>query len=132
VGCHSGCQGRYEDGIANEATFFALLFYLRAYTQPSRGLGGYGYVELMPGLENNKWRYVEVLGRYFDRDKFEGFKARFYKLQGWDPQSGYLTRDKWKSLGLDYVANELDKNGKLGKAQISNAETGDPIRRIGA
>jgi aldehyde:ferredoxin oxidoreductase len=27
VGCHSGCRGRYEDGLGNEATCFASLFY---------------------------------------------------------------------------------------------------------
>ncbi|MGW8301136.1 MAG: aldehyde ferredoxin oxidoreductase N-terminal domain-containing protein [Desulfobacterales bacterium] len=32
VGCHSGCRGRYEDGIGNEATCFTTLFYLNADT----------------------------------------------------------------------------------------------------
>lgn len=32
VGCHSGCRGRYEDGIGNEATCFTTLFYLYADT----------------------------------------------------------------------------------------------------
>lgn len=30
VGCHSGCRGRYEDGLGNEATCFTTLFYLYA------------------------------------------------------------------------------------------------------
>jgi aldehyde:ferredoxin oxidoreductase len=32
VGCHSGCRGRYEDGLGNEATCFTSLFYLYAQT----------------------------------------------------------------------------------------------------
>ena len=32
VGCHSGCRGRYEDGLGNEATCYATLFYLYAQT----------------------------------------------------------------------------------------------------
>ena len=49
-------------------------------------------------------------------DKFDEFKTRFYKLQGWDTTSGYPTRDTLKSLDLSYVAEELEKHGKLGKA----------------
>jgi aldehyde:ferredoxin oxidoreductase len=32
VGCHSGCRGRYEDGLGNEATCFTSLFYLYGQT----------------------------------------------------------------------------------------------------
>ena len=32
IGCHSGCRGRYEDGLGNEATCFATIFYLFADT----------------------------------------------------------------------------------------------------
>jgi aldehyde:ferredoxin oxidoreductase len=55
-------------------------------------------------------------GRYFDKDKFEELKTRFYKVQGWDPSTGYPKRATLDSLGLDYVADELDKNGRLSKA----------------
>ena len=30
VGCHSGCRGRYEDGLGNESTCFTTIFYLFA------------------------------------------------------------------------------------------------------
>jgi aldehyde:ferredoxin oxidoreductase len=98
-------QGRHRDMV-----HFADYYYTHPSASPD------GSAELMPGLENNKWDYIEVLGRHFDRDKFEGFKTRFYNLQGWDPTSGYPTGDTLKSIGLDYVADELTKNGKLGKA----------------
>ncbi len=31
IGCHSGCRGRYEDGLGNEATCYTTLFYLFAH-----------------------------------------------------------------------------------------------------
>jgi aldehyde:ferredoxin oxidoreductase len=68
----------------------------------------------MPGKENGKWGFYGYSQRTLDRDKFDEFKTRFYELQGWDIVTGYPTRSALKSLGLGYVADELEKNGKLG------------------
>ncbi len=68
----------------------------------------------MPGKENGKWAYIDTLGRTFDRKGVEEFKTHFYKLQGWDVSTGYPTRKTLTSLGLAYVADELEKAGKLG------------------
>jgi aldehyde:ferredoxin oxidoreductase len=68
----------------------------------------------MPGKENGKWDYYGYSQRTLDRDKFDEFKTRFYELQGWDTATGYPTRAVLESLGLGYVADELEKNGKLG------------------
>jgi aldehyde:ferredoxin oxidoreductase len=68
----------------------------------------------MPGKENGKWDYYGYSYRKLDRNKFDEFKTRFYELQGWDPTTGYPTRSALESLGLGYVADELEKNGKLG------------------
>jgi len=70
----------------------------------------------MPGKENGQWAYIETLGRTFDRQKVDEFKTHFYKLQGWDIKSGYPTRQTLESQGLAYVADELEKAGKLGSA----------------
>jgi aldehyde:ferredoxin oxidoreductase len=69
----------------------------------------------MPGKENGKWDYYGYSRRTLDRDKFDEFKTRFYRLQGWDESSGYPKRSTLESLGLDYVADELEKNDKSGK-----------------
>jgi aldehyde:ferredoxin oxidoreductase len=69
----------------------------------------------MPGKENGKWGFYSCSDRTLDRDKFDEFKTRFYRLQGWDTATGYPTRATLESLGLGYVADELEKNGKLGK-----------------
>jgi len=68
----------------------------------------------MPGKENGKWYYYGYTQRTLDRDKFDEFKTRFYELQGWDTDTGYPTRAALEPLGLGYVADELEKNGKLG------------------
>ncbi|MBC8420353.1 MAG: aldehyde:ferredoxin oxidoreductase, partial [Desulfobacterales bacterium] len=97
-------QGRHRDMVR-----FADYF----YTQYSSALDG--HPEYMPGRKNGKWQYIKTLGRHFDKNKFEEFKTRFYRLQGWDTASGYPTRATLESLGLGYVADELKKNDRLGK-----------------
>jgi aldehyde:ferredoxin oxidoreductase len=68
----------------------------------------------LPGKENGTWGYYGYSQRTLDRDGFDAFKTRFYELQGWDTATGYPTRATLESLGLGYVADELEKNGKLG------------------
>jgi len=70
---------------------------------------------LLPGRENGEWTYINAAGRFLDREKFEEFKTRFYTLAGWDPTTGYPTRSTLESLGLGYVADELEKTGRLGE-----------------
>jgi aldehyde:ferredoxin oxidoreductase len=69
----------------------------------------------MPGKENEKWGFYGYSERTLDRDKFDEFKTRFYELQGWDTATGYPTRAALESLGLGYVADELEENGRLGE-----------------
>jgi aldehyde:ferredoxin oxidoreductase len=68
----------------------------------------------MPGIRDGKWDYVETSRRHFDRDKFEDFKTRFYRFQGWNPAMGWPTRPTLDSMGLEAVADELEKHGRLG------------------
>lgn len=69
----------------------------------------------MPGKENGKWDYYGYSRRTLVRDKFDEFKTRFYEMQGWDTATGYPTRSALESLGLEYVADELERNGRIGK-----------------
>lgn len=68
----------------------------------------------MPVYEDGKWSYKSVAGRILDRDKFEDFKTRYYTLEGWDPASGWPTRETLAALDLGKVADELEQAGKLG------------------
>jgi aldehyde:ferredoxin oxidoreductase len=69
----------------------------------------------MPGKENGKWDYYGYSRRKLDKNKFDEFKTRFYRLQGWDTSSGYPKRSTLESLELGYVADELERNSKIGK-----------------
>jgi len=66
------------------------------------------------GKENGQWGFYGYSDRRLDRDKFDEFKTRFYELQGWDVATGYPTRAALESLGLAYVADELEQHGRLG------------------
>jgi aldehyde:ferredoxin oxidoreductase len=70
----------------------------------------------LPGKESGKWGYYGYSYRTLDRDGFDEFKTRFYELQGWDTATGYPTRATLESLGLGWVADELEEHGKLGDA----------------
>jgi aldehyde:ferredoxin oxidoreductase len=93
-------QGRHRD-MVHFADYI--------YSVPYKGFS------FMPGRKDGKWEYINISGRCIDKKEFEEFKTRFYQLEGWDPDTGYQTRSTLKSLNLGYVADELEKNGKLGK-----------------
>jgi aldehyde:ferredoxin oxidoreductase len=100
-------QGRHRD-MVHFADYI--------YTQP--GTRASGYPEYMPGINKGKWDFVVTSGRHFDKGKFEAFKTRFYQFQGWDTKTGFPTRKVLASLDLEDVAEELEKNGKLGTAKV--------------
>ncbi|NDJ74863.1 MAG: aldehyde:ferredoxin oxidoreductase [Chloroflexi bacterium] len=68
----------------------------------------------MPGIEHGRWGFYGYSQRTLDRDGFDEFKTRFYRLQGWDTTTGYPTRSALEALDLGYVADELEQQGKLG------------------
>ncbi|HAG07295.1 MAG: Aldehyde ferredoxin oxidoreductase [Clostridia bacterium 62_21] len=46
-----------------------------------------------------------------EREKFEAVKAEYYKLMGWDEETGVPTRATLERLGLKEVADRLEKSG---------------------
>jgi len=83
------------------------------YNVPYGGSGNFAMYYL-PGREKGRWDYIRVNGRCLDRAKFEEFKTRFYVLEGWDPRTGWPKRGTLESRGLKSVADELERNKKLG------------------
>jgi aldehyde:ferredoxin oxidoreductase len=65
----------------------------------------------------NRWQYEDVGPRHLDWDKFDKFKTRFYRYEGWDPATGWPTRSTLESLDLAHVADDLENWGKLGAEQ---------------
>lgn len=63
---------------------------------------------------NPQWEYRQVGGRHLDRNEFEGFKTRFYDLEGWDPSTGWPTESTLSLLGLGDAVEALAYWGKLG------------------
>jgi aldehyde:ferredoxin oxidoreductase len=99
-------QGRHRDMVK-----FADYMYKFSFS-------GEGYPKVyLPVLKNGRWEFADTLGKVFDRDKMEEFKTRFYELQGWDVKTGYPTRTTLASMGLNHIADELERKGKLGKAK---------------
>lgn len=97
-------QGRHR-GMVHFADYI--------YKVPSEGMMSMGYY--MPGRENGAWDYIPVHDRFIDKEKFEEWKTKFYTLEGWDPTTGWPKRQNLESIGLKFVADELENKGKLGK-----------------
>jgi len=52
-------------------------------------------------------------GAVVDRPQFEQMKKEFFRLRGWDPQTGLQTRARLEALDLKDVADGLAKRGLL-------------------
>jgi aldehyde:ferredoxin oxidoreductase len=65
--------------------------------------------------EKGQWFYRDLMGRSLDKKKFEEWKTIFYRLEGWDTQSGWPTRKTLEGLDLGGVADALQAAGRLGE-----------------
>jgi aldehyde:ferredoxin oxidoreductase len=64
---------------------------------------------LLPGY----FDLVDQLGHTIDRDEFRKAMDRYYRLRGWDLETGVPTRAKLEELDLGDVADELERSGVL-------------------
>ncbi len=99
-------QGRHRDMVK-----FADYYYEQPLTWASITRDG---PYPAPVYVNGQWTYADVRGRSIDRDKFEVWKTKYYELEGWDTKTGWPTRRTMETLGLGYVADELQSKEKLG------------------
>lgn len=101
-------QGRHRD-IVHFSNYI--------YTVPFGGFGSQSSAPYyLPGKENGKWSYIRVNNRQLDKSKFEEWKTKYYVFEGWDPQTGWPTKPKLSSIGLEHVATELFQNNRLGRS----------------
>ena len=98
-------QGRHRDMVQ---------FANYIYKVPFSGTGSLTKY-YMTGRKNSKWQYIPLEGRHIERSKFEEWKTRFYRFEGWDPSTGWPKRSTLESLGLGYVADELEEKSRLGR-----------------
>lgn len=62
--------------------------------------------------EYHGWRR-QGLPEPLDRKRWEALKDRFYKLRGWDVETGVPGRTKLEELGMKAVADKLESAGKI-------------------
>ena len=54
-------------------------------------------------------------GSVFDKGKFKRLLEEYYELRGWDRDSGFPKREKLSELGIEDIADDVEKLGKLAK-----------------
>jgi aldehyde:ferredoxin oxidoreductase len=47
-------------------------------------------------------------GKTLDRRAFEHMKDEYYKLRGWNPETGLQKMKKLHELGLEFLCKEMD------------------------
>jgi aldehyde:ferredoxin oxidoreductase len=67
-----------------------------------------------PVYENGKWGWQPLTDMYMDEKGVEFFKTNFYKLEGWDINTGWPTQKTLEDLDLKKIADTLKSKGKLG------------------
>jgi aldehyde:ferredoxin oxidoreductase len=72
------------------------------------GMGG------KPIYQDGKWSFENQNDLYLDKAGVELFKTNFYKLEGWDPKTGWPTRKTLEGLGMKKIADVMGSKGKLG------------------
>ncbi len=60
-----------------------------------------------------KGEVLSMKGNVLDREKFEELKKEYYKLRGWDANTGLQTKSKLSELGLDEITPVLEAKGLL-------------------
>lgn len=53
-------------------------------------------------------------GFRIERDKYDAMLDRYYEIHDWDKKTSYPTRSALQKYGLDNIADDLEKIGKLG------------------
>lgn len=61
-----------------------------------------------------KWSFENQNDLYLDKKGVEQFKTHFYKLEGWNTDTGWPTRKTLEGLGMKKVADLMAGKGKLG------------------
>jgi aldehyde:ferredoxin oxidoreductase len=71
----------------------------------------------LPVYEKGQWKFSDNLGRTLDPDRFEEWKSRYFRLEGWDVGSGWPTRATLEEMGLRKIADALEHHNRLGSPE---------------
>jgi len=83
--------------------------------RPGASMANFGTA--IPVYDGAKWDWVNCRELFLDDNGVERCKTTFYSIEGWDPGTGYSTRKTLEGLNMKHVADLLESNGKLGRAQ---------------
>ena len=64
---------------------------------------------LVPGRNG---KIISKIGAIVDRNEFEKMKDDYYRLRGWDIETGFPTSDRLRALGLSDIISDLEKYGR--------------------
>jgi aldehyde:ferredoxin oxidoreductase len=81
-----------------------------------RGASMSGVATSLPVYDGSKWEWTNCRELYLDDSGVEQWKTSFYKVEGWDPKTGYPTRKTLEELGMKHVADVLEARKRLGAA----------------
>jgi aldehyde:ferredoxin oxidoreductase len=84
-------EGRHRD-----IEKFTEYCYTTAFAKPSSSMAHTGGLTV---YKNGKWDYADPTDLYFEKEGVEAYKTTFYKLEGWDPNTGWPTRKTLEELG---------------------------------
>jgi aldehyde:ferredoxin oxidoreductase len=104
IHAREGHSGRQEDALPDYC-----------FEKPAKPYVFYNPGCLVPGRNGE---VISKKGAVLDRDKFEDMKTEYYRLRGWDADTGLQTRTKLNELGLSDIADDLDKRGCLSRTII--------------
>jgi len=58
-------------------------------------------------------QYPDCEGQTVSPEEFSKLVDMYYDIWGWDRETGWPTRETWIRCGLEDVAEEMEKLGKL-------------------
>jgi aldehyde:ferredoxin oxidoreductase len=67
-----------------------------------------------PVFEDGKWSFQAQDDLYLEKSGVEEFKTHLYKLEGWNPDTGWPTRNTLEELGMKKMADVMASKNKLG------------------
>jgi aldehyde:ferredoxin oxidoreductase len=67
-----------------------------------------------PIYQDGTWSFENQDDLYLDKSGVEAFKTHFYKLEGWNADTGWPTRKTLEGLGMKKIADTMAAKSKLG------------------
>jgi len=123
----TGKNRTFQDGIEIGRRAWNLkrsIFVLQGRTRESEKFAGYMYRPgasmanfgtTLPVFDGSAWDWVDCKALYLDDAGVERWKTAFYRIEGWDEETGCPRRKTLEGLGLKHVADTLQSRNRLGR-----------------